>query len=118
MSPKKEKEDEFDKVEVVVKKTTKIIILIIGSVVAITLAGLLAWNQLSTKVQELKKPRTSVVDTDTVIIIKPMAKDTVLNVKPVTPKPMVPKPIEQPKVKTDNIIDGVNRLKRIKDQIK
>lgn len=118
-------EDKFDKVEVAVKKTTKIVILIIGSIVTIALAIFLAWDQIGGKVEDLKsKPDSVVKDTsivptnkDTVIVIKPDEQTPVKN----TPKKEEPKK-EEPKKdiidKTDDVIDKVNKLKKIGEGIK
>jgi hypothetical protein len=62
-------EDKFDKVETVVKKTTKVAVLIIGSILTVALTIFLAWNQFDSKVNGVKETDTNNV-TDTVKVEK------------------------------------------------
>lgn len=106
-------EDKFDKVEVVVKKTTKIAVLIIGSILTILLTIFLAWEQFSSKVSGVKKTETkNVIDT-----ISNKVKIDTLYIKTEkvvsTPKEKTIK--EEPKKdiidKSSDIIDKADKIK-------
>jgi len=111
-----EKLDKFDKVEVAVKKTTKLIILIIGSIVTIGLAVVLAWSQLGDTINKKSD------ETNTVEVVDSVKVDTVF-IKPIveTKKVSKPKPKkEEPKKeevredlidKTDKVLDKITKLK-------
>jgi len=107
-------EDKFDKVETVVKKTTKLAVLIIGSILTIALAVFLAWDQFHTKVNDINETKvnnvidsTSVVKTDT-LYIEP--EKSVSAPKTTTVK-------EEPKKdildKSSDILDKADKLKGI-----
>ena len=107
-------EDKFDKVETVVKKTTKLAVLIIGSILTIALAVFLAWDQFHTKVNDINETKvnnvidsTSVVKTDT-LYIEPEKSVS-------TPKTTTVK--EEPKKdildKSSDILDKADKLKGI-----
>lgn len=106
----KEKEDGFDKVEKAVKKTTKIAVLVIGSIVTIVLAAYLAWGQIS---GEIKKEDQNEIKKDTVVVEK---IDTVVVEKPKTVKNdrVVVTPKKESVIdKSDDVINKVERLKKI-----
>ena len=109
-------EDKFDKVETVVKKTTKLAVLIIGSILTISLAVFLAWDQFHTKVNDINetKVNNNVTDTTTTVV-----KTDTLYIEPEksvsTPKNTTVK--EEPKKdildKSSDILDKADKLKGI-----
>jgi len=109
--------DGFDKVEVAVKKTTKIIVLIIGSVVTISLAMVIAMDQIKGKpVEDVKIDSSVVIVTDTMMnnII-----DTVLVVDDIDVEPIrhneykIPEKVD----KVDKVINGVDKVWKLKEKL-
>lgn len=113
----KEKEDKFDKVETAVKKTTKIAVLIIGSIVTIVLTAMLAWNQLKGEVKqpENKQEVPQVVDTvkprqmDTLKVIVPIKEEKNVHVKKVEPK-------EDILDRGERVVNKIDKLKKITEK--
>lgn len=109
-----EKEDGFDKVEKAVKKTTKIAVLIIGSIVTIVLTVYLAWGQITGEIQKEKPEKQKKTDTfyikekvDTFIIEKPVEKEIKKDRFVIAPKE------EKVVDNADKVIDKVERLKKM-----